>query len=91
VIFHQDLIENKPSLVQEHIGRVDSALALSSKDHEFESHWNRFFLGVGYWVFFLNHVFRKYFCLFVCLFFFILALKRSKRNVATFPVSPLML
>ena len=43
VIFHQDLIENKPSLVQEHIGRVDSALALSSKDHEFESHWNSFF------------------------------------------------
>lgn len=90
MIFHQDLIENKPSLVQEHIGRVDSALALSSKDHEFESHWNSFFRG-GILGLFFNHVFRKYFCLFVCLFFFILAFKRSKRNVATFPVSPLML
>ena len=73
MIFHQDLIENKPSLVQEHIGRVDSALC---------------FLGGHIGSFFLNHVFDKYFCLFVCLFFFILTFKRIKRNVAMFNMFP---
>ena len=47
MILHRDRIENKPTLVHEHIGRVDSALALSSKDNGFESHWNSFFRGGG--------------------------------------------